>query len=553
MSDADVPCEQLLLAWSSSNLFGASGMGPVAVSKGFGLKEDHHGGLGVVGRYVSKDAMEAIAGGVAAPVCLEFRPGEEANLLLAKVYAASAQRAGQYQVHALKDPSRRLAPWDLWGAAEQQVLATKEVAPKNGALTPIAVRVTPADPVTVHEYTTHLVGAALDCLFAGRPFVISASDSARGVQLLREILAALPPHLVRSTPVSTLAMSPEAFPLGGAVVVPGVSDPFPEACVVADHDAGTVNTAGTLATRAASELLSNDGLRTSATEWEEVRAWAMMQERGLESLAAAEAARLLSGSLGPAFWDSVTKHPERVDLLAGWWQDGSFATAWEPLLPAQAEKGPDFVAELIAGRDHWPAEFSDGLQTWLLSAIDAGPSPRSVLIALEASQTPPKIHSVRLAKALSETDAPLARFDFRVTTPGWTRLTAHQLREAFTRGRPPAQHLWTVAMANEDRLATLTAEVIHQFGEEPLTLAVQKWPEPTASDLLQVLLRPGLLTPNALRSVLDRLPEEKLTSAVRLNWPQIADTFGVPIRVADLLQVKDSKWWHFWKARRDVG
>lgn len=548
MSEHKVTCEQLVLAWSSSNLLGASGLGPVAVSGGFGLKDDHHGGLGVAGRYLTKDGFEAVAGGTSAPVCLEFRPGEDAHLLLAKVYATNAQRAGQYQVHALKDPTRRLTPWDLWGAVEQGVLTTRDfAAPQGGLLPQVDVELTPPDPIKSDESMVRLVAPALDRLFEGRQFVISANDTASAEWLLRRILAVLPPALVRTIPVSTLALSPDAFPRGGAVVVPGLCEPFPEQSIVADQASGRVARATPLAAEVAVQLASNAELRTDVTDWAELHSWGITQEIGLEALDTADAAKLLQGSLGDAFWESIIRHPQRVDLLGRWWKDSTaFSDAWELLVPSQAERTPTVFADLIAGRDDWPPQFREGLQGWLLSAMGHNELVLPILVDYEPRVT---VQSVRLAAVLAESDLPLNQFDFRVTTPQWSRLTEHQLREAFTRGGAPTPAVWAVAKRYAAPLSAVVEEVMRQFGDEPVCQAVRDWSEPMASELLSALLRPGLLTQDSLSTLLNTLSDDGLVHALDSHWPEIATGLGVPQRVARMLRVnQEGRWWEFWKS-----
>ena len=59
-----VACEQVVIAWSSLNLLGNSGMGPVAVSDGWTLSgSDPFAGLGEGGRYLTEDAFALVGPG----------------------------------------------------------------------------------------------------------------------------------------------------------------------------------------------------------------------------------------------------------------------------------------------------------------------------------------------------------------------------------------------------------------------------------------------------------------------------------------------------------
>ena len=214
----EVAGEQLILAWSSSNLLGASGLGPVAVSPGWTVppRRDNFAGLGEAARYLPDSATIPL--GAVPPVCLEYRPGPSGPLLVAKTYSTTSPRAGQYQVHAIRAASG-LSPWDLWALAYRDVLIEHELGEYPADLPSLSI--TPARrPRVVREPddVTEL-GRLLQCLNEDRPYLIRATDQAHGDSAIRTLLAYLPIGLARDVAVSTFLPSATGWTAGIGLLV----------------------------------------------------------------------------------------------------------------------------------------------------------------------------------------------------------------------------------------------------------------------------------------------------------------------------------------------
>ena len=62
MASRRVECDQVVLAWSSANLLGGSGLGPVAASERWTLSSrDATAGLSDAARYLTDGANQALA------------------------------------------------------------------------------------------------------------------------------------------------------------------------------------------------------------------------------------------------------------------------------------------------------------------------------------------------------------------------------------------------------------------------------------------------------------------------------------------------------------
>ena len=186
MASRRVECDQVVLAWSSANLLGGSGLGPVAASERWTLSSrDATAGLSDAARYLTDGANQALAEGLTPPLCLEFRPGTDATLIVAKAYHTGSRRAGHYQVHALRDPSRTLSPWDLWRQASAGVLRVTAASDEEpGRLPTVEVTAASATRGALDDADRERLSLLLESLVAGRPFLVRASDQPQGERLL---------------------------------------------------------------------------------------------------------------------------------------------------------------------------------------------------------------------------------------------------------------------------------------------------------------------------------------------------------------------------------
>ena len=225
-----VPCEQVVLGWSTNSLLGSDGFGPVFASVGWRLPfGDRDAGLGARARFLDQGAAALVGDGAVPPRCLAYERSDQGSLLISKAYAAGAARPGQYVVHALLDPSGRLGPRDLFACADRGLLRTEQPAGDADAGWPrVEVPVAEPDEPPALDHTAEAVLAVLlRCLADRRPMVLASRDAGRAEQTVRQVVGVLPDGLAAGLSLATFASDPAGEGLRLSVAVPPFSRPGP--------------------------------------------------------------------------------------------------------------------------------------------------------------------------------------------------------------------------------------------------------------------------------------------------------------------------------------
>lgn len=206
----EVVVEQLLIGWSRTS----NGKNVLARSPGWPGEPSRSAWVAALGKFLhpATDRMVRETGEV--PWLLEFLPGEQGSILMAKAYAADSLRAGEFQVHALLDASRTLGPQHLPALAAAGVLLTER--PEDVTrLETLRVEVPPVPAVGA----TRPVALALQFLHRGGPLLVRAEALSAGVAVLGELAAALPATVAARTPARSV-VTDAAEAQGIAVTVP---------------------------------------------------------------------------------------------------------------------------------------------------------------------------------------------------------------------------------------------------------------------------------------------------------------------------------------------
>jgi hypothetical protein len=242
-----VPCEQVVLGWSTNSLLGGDGFGPVFASAGWRLPVgDRDAGLGVRARFLDQGAAALVDDGAVPPRCLTYERTEQGSLLISKAYAVGAARPGQYVVHALLDPSGRLGPRELFECAERGLLRTEQPVGEADAgwpLVEVPVR-DPDDPPSLDRTAEAVLSMLLERLADRRPMVLASRDAERAEHVVRQVVGVLPDRLAGGLSLATFASDPAGEGLRLSVTVPPFSRPGP---VDVDLDAGVPAPSGSAA------------------------------------------------------------------------------------------------------------------------------------------------------------------------------------------------------------------------------------------------------------------------------------------------------------------
>ncbi|MFZ0531451.1 MAG: hypothetical protein WAL91_13055 [Propionicimonas sp.] len=546
----EVAGEQLILAWSSSNLLGASGLGPVAVSPGWTLPpRDNFAGLGEAARYLPDSATIPL--GAVPPVCLEYRPGPSGPLLVAKTYSTTSPRAGQYQVHAIRAASG-LSPWDLWALATRDVLIQHELGEYPADLPSLSI--TPARrPRVVREPddVTEL-GRLLQCLNEDRPYLIRATDQAHGDSAIRTLLAYLPIGLARDVAVSTFLPSATGWTAGIGLLV----SPFSAEAADVDLDLDPAHPRSAPAADAYRSLAEQ--LLTGGAGQPALRIRSLADLKSLLALERSDLATValptLAKALDTPFFDAVLSrlvhHDEPAAVLRRFLSDATVEETFARCLHDDGPQQADLVATLVRvlGASGTPSGRGP-LQSWLLQAIGPDQFAGYVLPALvaEARADGVAIHSQDLAALLGrELDADDLRwFTFLALPPTWGPVAEAEF-EAFLRGqREPSAVSLDLVRATPARAAGFLDQRLRAKALPATAVAwtLERCPDADLAWLVAVLVRSEAVPRDWVVKTLAARPEAVARAILTTSWPEIADQLGIPGSVAGMLAVQKKSWW----------
>ncbi len=547
----DVAAEQLILAWSPSNLLGVSGMGPVAASPGWELPpRDSFAGLGASARYLFDDAT--IPAGSVPPVCLEFRPGPSGALLVAKTYSRASRRPGQYQVHAIR-AGQGLSPWDLWALADSGVLVEEELAEHPSALA--ALTVTPVrrprvsrDPDDVAE-----LARLLQCLNEDRPYLIGAHDQDQGVEAIQALLAYLPIGLARDVAVSTFVAAPSTWTAGIGLLV----SPFSANGAALDLDLDPDRPASTPASAAYLPLA--DQLVNGSTGQPALRVRSLGDLKALLALERADLASVdlvtLAKALATPFFDAVlaklAAHPHCDEVLRRMLADPDTEDALASRLRTDGPANADLVAAVVRALGETGAESGRGpLQSWVLQAVGADAFSNYVVPPLEAEARSGgvPVHATDLATLLGqavEIDDLRRGFIFEASPGRWGAVAEAEF-EASLRGDHRLSAGTRELLRTQPARAAAFLDARLESKALPATAvawALERWSDADLPDLVTVLVRTKAVPHDWVVKALGARPEAVAREIIASQWPAIAAQLGLPASVAQMLAVPKKSWW----------
>lgn len=205
-----ITVEQLLIGWSRTS----NGKNVLARSPGWPSEPSRGEWVSTLGDFLHPEIDRIVRRTGEVPWLLEFLPSDHGSILMAKVYAAESLRAGEFQVHALLDPSRTLGPQHLPVLAEAGVLLQERPAD----VTSLDTRRLTVPPVPA-AHRVRPVALAVQFLHRGGPLLTSAATLTDAADLLGELATALPAPVAARTPARSV-ITDAATAHGIAVTVP---------------------------------------------------------------------------------------------------------------------------------------------------------------------------------------------------------------------------------------------------------------------------------------------------------------------------------------------
>lgn len=548
-----VECEQVVIAWSSVNILGYSGMGPVAKSDGWTLaSSDRFAGLGESGRYLTESANALVGDGVYPPPALEFRPGSNGTLLLAKTYALSSGRGGHYQIHALRDATGRCSLWDLWSLRSAGLLRVDEIVEDLPfRLPPVTLNPAGSPARNADEGDVEGVALLLERLLEGRLFTIRTTSQTDGEEVVRRLLSVLPLGVARGVPVSTMITDPGAMLTGVAIVVPPFSQGFDRVDV--DLENGDLAQYGEAALELASALLTANRREIGAMKTvAELQGWLALRRAPLGSLTVQQLRSACRGQQFPVLLQRLAADAQRGSILLRLSRDADAGRDFAAGLARHSPEYADVVAPLFGSSPGLAPADHGQVQDWLLDAIGRDQFDTYVLgpFVAEATSQDMVVDGAKLAQLLADSlgDRPeLADFRFRTTTPQWTALTEHQVQTYLSAGDELPEGVWKPLRENPGRLALAIDRLVAGRGEDDkLTRGLQRWPDEEVDALVAAILRSNRLDPVWAVQVLEKRPPKVVRAVLATWWPQIAAHLGMPGVVVDQLEVRINRWWDKW-------
>lgn len=550
-----IRCEQVVIAWSPSNLHGHSGMGPVAASAGWELvARDPFAGLGDGARYVSEDMGEALAAAPSSPpVALEYRPGPTTTLLIAKTYDDRSHRAGHYRVHALRGPAERLAPQDLWAARTSGALLTAEPAEPLPLTLPV-VELAPAARRRARQVGAGVLELFLQRLYEGRVLTIRTTRPSAGEVLIQSLVAALPPAIARGLFVSTFLGAPTRPGPGLGLVIPPFSQGFTRVDV--DVDAEEILTPDGSAAEISAALAGAKAAEVAPlTTLAELRAWAELRAA---SPAALPVSRLRDAA-GPALFatllERLASDPERGTTVLRVMDDPVARERFAASLSEQGGRHGAHVALLLDASRHVERRRNAELQDWIVSALGERTFTRQVAGPLQAvaAARPVDVDGVELAEAVESAlgaRAELADFRFRTTTRAWSSVTDLLVEEYLLdpeHPQPPAR-VWEQIDREPRRLASAIEAVAGQAKRRSDAVGVLPlWPERHLPALMEAIVTSKRIPADWAPRALEGRTPEVVADALERWWPQMATRLGIPASVLAQLKVRRPGLFDRWR------
>lgn len=204
-----VAVEQMLIGWSRTS----NGKNVLARSPGWPTDASRGDWVSSLGDFLHPEVDRVVRRTGDVPWLLEFLPHEHGSILMAKTYAAESQRAGEFQVHALLDPTRTLGPQHLPGLADAGVLL-RERPPDVTWLDTLTVTI----PRVPASRSVPAVALALAFLHGDDAMLVRADTLEESVEVLGELAAALPASVAVRTPARSV-ITGTADARGIAIVV----------------------------------------------------------------------------------------------------------------------------------------------------------------------------------------------------------------------------------------------------------------------------------------------------------------------------------------------
>ncbi|MFZ1410044.1 MAG: hypothetical protein WAS07_01135 [Micropruina sp.] len=547
----ELPGDQLILAWSSSNLLGASGMGPIAASDGWAISNrDRFGGLGPAARYLPEETEDTPPDAPVPPTCLEFRPSDTVSYLVAKLYSTASKRAGQYQVHAIRVP-RGLSSWDLWTLADRGVLITRELAEPPAQLETLSLAPTAPSRLGTDESDVRALSRLLQCLHERQPYLIQTTDQALGIAGLKSLVAYLPQGIAVDVPVSTFVPSPAQWTSGLGLLLPphslGTATPDLELDQQRER-AGTglfITLADQLITAAAG------GLNPPIGSLAELDLWLAMETSDLLDLSAATLAELIGSAAFGSFLAKLADHPRIGQVLLKLLADPSVEEAFADRLRAEGPEYADLIAAFVAGAGSSETDAAKRapLQTWLVNAVTDRQFGRYVVPSLlaEAAGRRVEIHSDTLVTCLAtstEADA-LQPLTFAVGSARWSAVTEAELAGFLADGGKLSPQTAGLLRESPTKVAALIDRRL-QAGEwraGVIGRAAERWPDAGLDELIAILVRSEKLPTDWPVRVLAARPAAVARPILAAQWPSIAAHLGIPDSIAGMLSVPKKPWW----------
>ncbi|MDO5683893.1 MAG: hypothetical protein Q4G46_13830 [Propionibacteriaceae bacterium] len=206
----EITVDQLLIGWSRTS----NGKNVLARSPGWPSEPTRSEWVALLGDFLGSDADRHVRATGDVPWLLEFLPSAHGSILMLKVYAADSARAGEFQVHALLDPTRTLGPVHLPMLAEAGVLLRERADVTR--LETLTIEV----PDVLETPDPDTMALILESVHRGRPLVVRAETLEDSVAVFAELVEALPPALAVRTPARSVVTDADRAQGVGVAVAP---------------------------------------------------------------------------------------------------------------------------------------------------------------------------------------------------------------------------------------------------------------------------------------------------------------------------------------------
>lgn len=191
----EVAVEQVLIGWSRTS----NGKNILARSPGWPSETPRSAWVAELGDFLHPGIDRLVRDTGEVPWLVEFLPHQHGSILMAKAYAAESQRAGEFQVHALLDPSRTLGPQHLPALVHDGVLLTQ----RPDDVTRLQTRRVEVPPAPRLE-GVRPVALVLQFLHRGAPLLLRGATPEEAADLVGGLAAVLPAAVAARTPARSL-------------------------------------------------------------------------------------------------------------------------------------------------------------------------------------------------------------------------------------------------------------------------------------------------------------------------------------------------------------